>query len=375
MKLGLRSRTSPGPAGRRSSARGWPRSSAPRTMPASAPSGSWTTSSSSRGSAQPKLDMLEAYTTLGFIAAHTSRARLGTMVTGVTYRHPAILVKQVTALDVLSGGRAWMGIGAAWFEREHLGLGVPFPPLSERFERLEEAIQIALQMWSDDNGPYRGKHYQLAETLNSPQALTKPHPPILIGGSGEKKTLKLVARYADACNLFGDLPTVRHKLDVLRRHCEAEGRNYDDIEKTVLISFDLGPDGSAAGQLVQRLGAFAEAGVQTVIGGFARRAPEAHRDHGPRRHSSGRIPVAAPRASVHLLAHKGHRSYNAQRRQEPRRGTWPERAAVVPDALLPCFAMPVSWTSASRSMVKDLKAVNSRSSMTQSPLRRIGAPR
>jgi len=215
-----------------------------------------------------ELDMLEAYTTLGFIAGHTSGARLGTMVTGMTYRHPAILVKQVTTLDVLSGGRAWMGIGAAWFEREHLGLGVPFPRVSERFERLEETIQIALQMWSEDNGPYRGKHYQLAETLNSPQPLTRPHPPILIGGSGEKKTLKLVARYADACNLFGDPPTVRHKLDVLRQHCEAEGRNYDDIEKTVLISFDVGPDGSGAGQLVQRLGAFAEVGVQTVIGGF-----------------------------------------------------------------------------------------------------------
>jgi F420-dependent oxidoreductase-like protein len=215
-----------------------------------------------------ELDMLEAYTTLGFIAGHTSRARIGTMVTGVTYRHPAILVKQVTTLDVLSGGRAWMGIGAAWFEREHLGLGVPFPRVSERFERLEEAIQIALQMWSEDNGPYRGKHYQLAETLNSPQPLTKPHPPVLIGGSGEKKTLKLVARYADACNLFGDPPTVRHKLDVLRQHCEAEGRNYDDIEKTVLISFDLGPDGSGAEQFVRRLGALAEVGVQTVIGGF-----------------------------------------------------------------------------------------------------------
>lgn len=221
-----------------------------------------------QGLGPAELDMLEAYTTLGFITAHTSRARIGTMVTGVTYRHPGILVKQVTALDVLSGGRAWMGIGAAWFEREHLGLGVPFPPMSERFERLEETIQIALQMWSEDNGPYRGKHYQLAETLNSPQPLTKPRPPILIGGSGEKKTLKLVARYADACNLFGDPPTVRHKLDVLRQHCEAEGRNYDDIEKTVLISFDLGPDGSASGQLVQRLGAFAEVGVQTVIGGF-----------------------------------------------------------------------------------------------------------
>jgi F420-dependent oxidoreductase-like protein len=213
-----------------------------------------------------ELDMLEAYTTLGFIAAHTSRARIGTMVTGVSYRHPGLLVKQVTTLDILSGGRAWLGIGAAWFEREHVGLGVPFPPLRERFERLEDALQIALQMWSDNNGPYHGKHYQLAETLNSPQPLTKPHPPILVGGSGERRTLRLVARYADACNLFGDPPTARHKLDVLRRHCEAEGRNYNDIEKTVLFSINLGRDGAAAGQVVEQLAAFAEAGVQTVIG-------------------------------------------------------------------------------------------------------------
>jgi F420-dependent oxidoreductase-like protein len=221
-----------------------------------------------QGLGPAELDMLEAYTTLGFIAAHTSRARIGTMVTGVTYRHPGVLVKQVTTLDVLSGGRAWMGIGAAWFEREHLGLGVRFAPVSERFERLEEALQIALQMWSDNDGPYRGKHYQLEETLNSPQALTKPHPPILVGGSGERKTLRLVARYADACNLFGDPPTVKHKLEVLRRHCETEGRNYDDIEKTVLIPFDLGPDDSATGPLVKRLAAYAEVGVQTVVGGF-----------------------------------------------------------------------------------------------------------
>src|SRR4030042_5476184 len=159
------------------------------------------------GLGQAELDMLEACTTLGFIAGHTSRARLGTMVTGGTDRHPAILVKQVTPLDVLSGGRATLGIGAAWFEREHLGLGLRFPPVSERFERLEEALQIALQMWSDDDGPYQGKHYQLAETLNSPRTLTKPHPPILVGGSGERKTLRLVGRYSHACNLFRPPPT------------------------------------------------------------------------------------------------------------------------------------------------------------------------
>jgi F420-dependent oxidoreductase-like protein len=199
-----------------------------------------------------ELDMLEAYTTLGFIAAHTSRVRLGTMVTGVSYRHPGILVKQVTTLDVLSGGRAWLGIGAAWFEREHLGLGVPFPPLKERFERLEEALQIILQMWSDDNGPFEGKHYRLAETLNSPQPLRKPRPPILIGGGGERKTLRLVARYGDACNIFGDVDTARHKFEVLREHCEAEGRDYAEVEKTVYFIMNPGPGGEMTGQMVEQ---------------------------------------------------------------------------------------------------------------------------
>jgi alkanesulfonate monooxygenase SsuD/methylene tetrahydromethanopterin reductase-like flavin-dependent oxidoreductase (luciferase family) len=156
-----------------------------------------------------------------------------------------------------------MGIGAAWFEREHLGLGVPFPPLKERFERLEEALQIAHQMWGDNDGPFEGKHYRLAETLNSPQCLSKPHPPVLIGGGGERKTLRLVARYANACNLFGDPATVKHKLEVLRGHCEAEGRDYDEIEKTVLFPMNLG---AGAGPVVDQLGAFAEVGVQTVIG-------------------------------------------------------------------------------------------------------------
>jgi F420-dependent oxidoreductase-like protein len=213
-----------------------------------------------------ELDMLEAYTALGYIAGHTSRVRLGTMVTGVTYRHPGILAKQVTTLDVLSGGRAWLGIGAAWFDREHHGLGVPFPSLRERFERLEEALQITLQMWSDNNGPYEGKHYQLAETISSPQPLSKPRPPILIGGGGERKTLKLVARYADACNFFGDPAMVKHKLDVLRQHCQDEGRDYDAIEKSVLFVLNAGREGENAGQLVEQLGAFAEAGAQTVIG-------------------------------------------------------------------------------------------------------------
>lgn len=217
-----------------------------------------------------ELDMLEAYTTLGFIAAHTRKAKVGTMVTGVTYRHPGILVKQVTTLDILSGGRAWLGIGAAWFEREHDGLGVRFPPLKKRFERLEEALQIALKMWDpDDNGSFEGKHYRLAETLNSPQALSRPHPPILIGGSGERKTLRLVARYADACNLFGDADTVRHKLEVLKEHCRAEGRDYEEIEKTVLFVFNPGSNGENVGQVVEQLGRLAEAGAQRAIGAVA----------------------------------------------------------------------------------------------------------
>jgi F420-dependent oxidoreductase-like protein len=214
------------------------------------------------------MDMLEAYTTLGFIAGQTSRVGLGTMITGVTYRHPGILIKEVTTLDVLSGGRAWLGIGSAWFEREHLGLGVPFPPLKERFERLEEALQIANQMWSDDNnGPYEGKHYRLAETINVPQALQKPRPRIMVGGGGEKKTLRLVAKYADACNIPGmDPGAVQHKLDILRQHCEREGRNYDDIEKTVITVMNVGRDGSQAGELVEQLGLLREAGAQAALG-------------------------------------------------------------------------------------------------------------
>ena len=179
--------------------------------------------------------MLEAYTTLGHVAARTERMTLGVLVTGVMYRHPGLLAKIVTTLDVLSGGRGRLGVGASWYEREQVGLGVPVVPVAERFERLEETLQICLQMWSDDNGPFNGRHYQLAETLCVPQPLSRPHPPILVGGGGEKKTLLLVARYADACNVFGSSPAdVAGKLDVLRSHCEAEGRDYDRIEKTVL---------------------------------------------------------------------------------------------------------------------------------------------
>ncbi|MET8311822.1 LLM class F420-dependent oxidoreductase [Micromonospora sp. NBC_00389] len=181
--------------------------------------------------------MLEAYTTLGFVAAKTQRMTLGVLVTGVMYRYPGLLAKIVSTLDVLSGGRARLGIGASWYEREQRGLGVPVVPVAERFERLEETLRICLQMWGDDNGPFNGQHYQLAETINSPQPLSRPHPPIMIGGGGEKKTLLLVARYADACNLFGTAAgadEVARKLEVLRGHCVAEGRDYDTVEKTVV---------------------------------------------------------------------------------------------------------------------------------------------
>ena len=179
--------------------------------------------------------MLEAYTTLGHVAALTERMTLGVLVTGVMYRHPGLLAKTVTTLDVLSGGRARLGIGASWYEREQRGLGVPVVPVAERFERLEETLQICLQMWSDNTGPYTGRHHQLAETMCVPMPISQPHPPILVGGGGEKKTLRLVARYADACNLFGSGPAeVANKLEVLRSHCEAEGRDYDRIQKTVL---------------------------------------------------------------------------------------------------------------------------------------------
>ncbi len=220
-----------------------------------------------RGVGPAENEMFEAYGILGYIAARTSRVKLGVLATGVTYRNPGFLAKQVTGLDVLSGGRAWLGIGAAWYEREHLGLGIAFPPLSERFERLEETIQICLQMWSDDNGPFEGKHYQLAETLCSPQPIQQPRPPILIAGSGERKTLRLVARYGDACNVRGDnAEEVERRLGILREHCEAEGRDYDAIEPTIVTRFDPGPHGERASELVDTLGRFAEVGVQSALG-------------------------------------------------------------------------------------------------------------
>ncbi len=217
----------------------------------------------------PEQEMLESYTTLGYLAGCTEQVKLLTVVSAVVYREPGLLAKAVSTLDVLSGGRAMLGIGAAWNEDEARGLGLLFPPIGERFERLEEALQICLQMWSDDDGPYEGRYYQLARTLNRPQPLTRPHPPILIGGSGERKTLRLVARYADACNLF-DRPELAHKLDVLREHCEREGRDYAEIEKTVQTRFDLGPNGERVDETIEHLRSLADLGIDlahgTVVG-------------------------------------------------------------------------------------------------------------
>ncbi len=183
--------------------------------------------------------MLEGYTTLGYVAALTERIRLGLLVTGVTYRHPGLLAKTVTTLDVLSGGRAMLGIGAAWYEREHQGLGVPFPPLRERFERLEDTLRICRQMWGEDDGAYEGRHYRLTETRGVPGPVSAPHPPILIGGSGERRTLRLVAEHADACNLFGEAPEViAHKIEVLRGHCADVGRDPAQIQVTVIAGSD-----------------------------------------------------------------------------------------------------------------------------------------
>ncbi|HMD46802.1 MAG TPA: LLM class F420-dependent oxidoreductase [Acidimicrobiales bacterium] len=206
--------------------------------------------------------MLEGYTSLGFLAGRTSTMTLALLVTGVTYRHPGLLAKIVTTLDVVSGGRAQLGIGAAWYEREHLALGVPFPPVAERFERLEEALQICLQMWSDDDGPYEGRHYRLAETICSPPPISSPRPRILVGGSGERKTLRLVAQYADACNIFAFSPTeVAHKLDVLDAHCEDVGRDPAEVERTILfIGNPLeDPDG-----FVRQMAEYAGLGVSVV---------------------------------------------------------------------------------------------------------------
>lgn len=211
----------------------------------------------------PDEPMLEAYTTLGHLAAVTDQIRLSALVTGVTYRHPGLLAKTVTTLDRLSGGRALLGIGAAWYEREHRGLGVPFPPLAERFELLEETLQVCHRLWSDDDGPYEGRHLHLTETAGVPRPLAEPHPPILIGGSGERRTLRLVAEYAQWCNLFGEAPdVVARKLDVLRGHCERLGTDYEAIAKTVISSDDpiADPDG-----FLRTMTAYAESGIELVV--------------------------------------------------------------------------------------------------------------
>ncbi len=206
--------------------------------------------------------MLEGYTTLSFAAAKTERLRFRMLVGGVTYRHPGLLAKTVTTLDVLSGGRAELGLGAAWYEREHLGLGVPFPPLAERFERLEETLQICLQMWSDDNGAYEGTHYRLAETLCVPKPVSSPRPRVLIGGGGERKTLRLVATYADACNIIGDAATVAHKVEVLHRHCEDVDRDPAEIEVTALT---MVPEDAGADAILRDAEALSASGAAAIV--------------------------------------------------------------------------------------------------------------
>lgn len=209
----------------------------------------------------PGESMLEAYTTLGYLAAVTERVLLHTLVTGVVYREPGFLAKVVSTLDVLSGGRAGLGIGAAWFKEEAEGLGFAFPSLGERFERLEETLRICLQMWGEDDEPFEGRHHRLGRTLNSPAPLSRPHPFLLVGGGGERKTLRLVAQYADACNIYGGGGEARHKLDVLRSHCETVGRDYDEIEKTTMISIDAS---TSRGELLDKLRAGHDLGFSTT---------------------------------------------------------------------------------------------------------------
>ena len=216
----------------------------------------------------PEANQPECYTMLSFLAASTEKVGLTAMVSGVHFREPAVLVKAVTTLDVLSGGRAWLGVGSGHYEEEARGLGIPYPPQRERFEMLEETIQIALRMWSGERGderPFEGKHYRLERPINLPQSLSKPHPPIMIAGDGERKTLRLVARYADACSLRPK-PEIPRKLDVLRQHCEDEGRDYASIEKTCAFAFDVGERGEKVDELTGQLRWLSSMGVETVIG-------------------------------------------------------------------------------------------------------------
>jgi len=220
-----------------------------------------------RQNGPPEAPMLEGQTALGFLAAHTERARLGLMVGGIHHRAPGLWIKAATTLDVLSGGRAWFGVGAAWNEHESKGLGIGFPPLRERFELLEDTLRMAHQMWSGGSGThgtFEGSLVTATHLINSPQSLSRPRVPILVGGGGERKTLRLVARYADACNLFGrDPEAFRHKLEVLREHCAAIGRPYDEIERTTLITVD--PSTESADAIVERFGVLVEAGAQHLV--------------------------------------------------------------------------------------------------------------
>jgi F420-dependent oxidoreductase-like protein len=209
--------------------------------------------------------MLEGYTALGYVAGCTTEIRLRLLVTGVTYRHPGLLAKCVTTLDVLSAGRAELGIGAAWYVREHEGLGVPYPPDGERLDRLEEAIQICLQMWSDDDGPYAGRYYQLAETLCRPIPVSTPRPRIIVGGGGERRTLRIVAKYADACNFFGTPEEVAHKVQVLHGHCEAVGRDPAEIEVTAM--FRNLPESPSRDEVLTCAEQYAKVGVSTLVVG------------------------------------------------------------------------------------------------------------
>jgi len=216
----------------------------------------------------PELNEIEAYTTLGFIAARTRRVRLMALATAVPYRHAGLLAKMVTTLDVLSGGRVMLGLGAGDYEEEARGLGLPFPPLRERYELLEETVQVCLKMWAGAQGdgePFAGRHVRLERALNVPQSLSRPHPPILIAGSGERRTLPLVARYADACNIK-PTPEIPRLLARLRGLCEREGRDYAAIEKTAPFGFDVGPDGAKCGELLGQLRWLAGMGIETVYG-------------------------------------------------------------------------------------------------------------
>src|SRR4051794_24455520 len=230
-----------------------------------------------RSNGRPEEPMLEGWTTLGFMAAHSTRARLGLMVGGVHYRYPGLWVKAATPLDVLSGGRAWLGIGAAWNEDESRSLGFPFPPLGDRFEMLEETLRIAHEMWQGERGSeaaFEGRHYRATRLMNSPQALSRPRPPIMIGGGGERKTLRLVAQYADATNVFGGPEQIHHKYEVLREHCAAVGRDYDEIERSNLQTVNLERDSPS--QVVDRFGELADAGAQHIIFSVANVHEPAH---------------------------------------------------------------------------------------------------